>query len=160
MKLNILWPFGYQGAGVLLVYQNKVFVGHRAFNPFKGFISIPGGKREFKDRTIFKCAIRELREEVGYLAKFKNTYEYLGKSQLRFPFFSFTTLIIRVPKDLYDKTRKLKKIYSSELIGLKWVPIEQLPAKVHPGLKNSIQQYINILLRESYENPKYKKVIF
>jgi|SRR3989344_5030443 len=51
-------------AGCILYLDNKILLGKRAKEPFKGMWSIVGGKVE-EDETIEDCVRREIKEELG-----------------------------------------------------------------------------------------------
>ena len=51
-------------ASVALIRAGKVLLIERAFEPFKGDWTLPGGRRE-PGETIEACAIREIGEELG-----------------------------------------------------------------------------------------------
>jgi 8-oxo-dGTP diphosphatase len=51
-------------ASVALIRADEVLLIQRAFPPFQGLWTLPGGRRE-PDETIEECAIREVREELG-----------------------------------------------------------------------------------------------
>jgi 8-oxo-dGTP diphosphatase len=51
-------------ASVALVRDGKVLLIKRAYEPYKGLWTLPGGRLE-PDETIEQCAIREIAEETG-----------------------------------------------------------------------------------------------
>ena len=51
-------------ASVALVRDGKVLLIKRAYAPYKGLWTLPGGRLE-PDETIEQCAIREIAEEIG-----------------------------------------------------------------------------------------------
>lgn len=59
----------YKGAGIALFQEQDneyaILLGKRIINPDKGKWSIPGGRFEQTDNSLFETAIRELREETG-----------------------------------------------------------------------------------------------
>lgn len=51
-------------ASVALIRKDQVLLIQRAYEPFRGFWTLPGGRLE-PDETIEQCAAREVREELG-----------------------------------------------------------------------------------------------
>ena len=51
-------------ASVAVIRNEEVLLIQRAFPPYQGLWTLPGGRRE-PDETIEECAIREVREELG-----------------------------------------------------------------------------------------------
>ena len=52
------------GVSVLMVHGGNVLLGRRKNNSAAGLYSTPGGRLEH-DEDVYKCAIRELKEETG-----------------------------------------------------------------------------------------------
>ena len=51
-------------ASVALVRDGKVLLIKRAYAPYKGLWTLPGGRLE-PDESIEQCAVREIAEEIG-----------------------------------------------------------------------------------------------
>ena len=57
-------PHEPNAASVALIRDGEVLLVERAFEPFKGIWTLPGGRRE-PDESIEATAVRELMEELG-----------------------------------------------------------------------------------------------
>ena len=57
-------PHEPNAASVALIRDGEVLLIERAFEPFKGMWTLPGGRRE-PDESIEATAVRELMEELG-----------------------------------------------------------------------------------------------
>jgi 8-oxo-dGTP diphosphatase len=51
-------------ASVALIRRGQALLIQRAYAPFRGFWTLPGGRLE-PGETIEQCAVREVREELG-----------------------------------------------------------------------------------------------
>ena len=58
------WSPRQQGTLVYLLRESSVLLIHKLSGHGEGRINAPGGRLE-KDESIYQCAVREVREEVG-----------------------------------------------------------------------------------------------
>lgn len=118
----------YKGAGIALFQEQDneyaILLGKRSINPDKGKWSIPGGRFEQTDNSLFETAIRELREETGI--NLTNTEKDAVICSFHYPFFEWKTFMYEInsyfhaPKKLgyeFSEMRfiSLKEIHQYEL---------------------------------------------
>ncbi|MCR5761542.1 MAG: NUDIX hydrolase [Sphaerochaetaceae bacterium] len=111
--------FPYRGAGIALVYENKVLLGLRSKKPFRNTWCVPGGGFEkSKDRDSLSNAVREFSEETG-VALDLSKLQYVGKFNLRVPFFRWTTFF-------YKTDKIITELKPDEFYTLKWVSLDNI----------------------------------
>ena len=114
--------FPYCGAGIGLVYKDKLLVGKRNDHPFYGLWAVPGGGREAYDKDDLSTAIRELKEETGIIFTNLNSKKICSWT-LKLPFFKWTTYYFSIDCDLSD-------FKVNEFSELKWVNVSEIK-KMH-----------------------------
>lgn len=111
--------FPYHGAGIGLILDSSILVGKRSDHPFHGMWATPGGGREKSlDANSLATAIREFQEETGVNFTSLPT-TYLGRWDLRLPFFSWTTYFYRIPA--FDLP-----LTPHEFFELRWVNLQSI----------------------------------
>lgn len=119
----------YRGSGILLVNDQKVFLGLRKFNPFKGSWTIPGGKHNRRESDL-STALRELKEEIGFISKKPIYGKIIGYKIIRIPYlFQFTIFIVETKYQLKTFIKKPKEFYIA-----RWFNKNTLPSPLHPGI--------------------------
>jgi len=92
--------------------------------------SIPGGKQNAGE-SARKCLMREIEEEIGYLI----TVDFI-------PVDSFTSENGRFVYNTYFCVvdREIEIILNEEHCGSCWVPLDNFPRPMHPGVFNNIKE--------------------
>ncbi|MCF0237459.1 MAG: NUDIX hydrolase, partial [Sphaerochaetaceae bacterium] len=140
--------FPYKGAGIMFycvpsdtsnldIYNDvKIIVGKRTKKLFKDTFTISGGGFEKeKDKTYWETALRETKEEIGYM------YNGNGKDcftwKLLLPFFSWTTFFCSI--SLEEGKTIIKNAALEEFSMLRLVSINELKSlKTRPFTKREI----------------------
>ncbi len=128
-------------AGILIVASNQtaLFLKRSKEGDHSGEWCIPGGKCEDKE-PLDVCAIRETREETGWVAEGDLTKIYSGET---IPGVTFTTFRT-------DIQNQFIPTLDSEHTGYAWAPLHDPPEPVHPGLRAVLD---NMNLRASDNMP-------
>lgn len=102
----------------LIIEEDRLLVAERPFQPYQGFIEVPGGKRE-PHETLRQALQRELDEEIGlreYKAEFY--FQVDVSDQHRLYWFVVEPLSAYIP-GIY---KQLMFVHLSQLETLKWIP--------------------------------------
>ncbi|MCR4676520.1 MAG: NUDIX hydrolase [Sphaerochaetaceae bacterium] len=111
--------FPYRGAGIGLIYEDKILMGLRAKKPFKNTWCVPGGGREKTlDHSDMDTARREFSEETGLKVDF-DSLKSLGVFSLKAPFFSWKTFFFRSDRLYTD-------FVPDEFYELKWFSLDDI----------------------------------
>ncbi len=110
--------FPYRGAGIGLVFEDKILLGLRSKHPFKKTWCVPGGGFDkTKDKDEISNAKREFEEETG--VPFNESWKFLGSFSLSLPFFSWKTFF-------YKTDIEIKDFEPDEFYLLKWVHLSNV----------------------------------
>jgi 8-oxo-dGTP pyrophosphatase MutT (NUDIX family) len=143
----------YRGAGVLVACRGpagyEVLLGRRRIRPFRGYWSIPGGRREARDRTFVEAALRELSEELcgdqpveRFLAEHLPAgfaAPALPEHSHRTPYLSEWHTFLLVLTSKIDPARL--SVPNHEFSAADWFPVEKLPDPSHPGVALSAAHF-------------------
>jgi len=117
-------------ASILLIDGNKVLLGKRATEPFKGKYDVIGGFLKYGEDPI-AGVLREVKEETGLKVKitdllgiYMDTYGKGGESTLNINY---------IGKIVSGKMKA-----SDDVAELEWVPIDKLP---EPAFKSQIKTF-------------------
>jgi 8-oxo-dGTP pyrophosphatase MutT (NUDIX family) len=115
-----------KGAVMVPIYckENKLYMlftkRTEELSSHKGQISFPGGKQDTKDKTLFDCALRETKEEIGLE---ENFIELFGKiDQIK----TFGSNILLTPFVCKIKYPFKLKINENEVAEIIEVPFNEL----------------------------------
>jgi 8-oxo-dGTP diphosphatase len=108
-------------AGVLLVRRAEVLMVRRRFDPRAGAWCLPAGFMEYGE-TPEHCAVRELREETGIVARLTGLYGvYAGFDDPR----------VRAVLILYTAERTSGRLRpGDDAIEARWFPLARLPRDI------------------------------
>lgn len=110
--------FPYRGAGIGLVFEDKILLGLRSKKPFMRTWCVPGGGFDkAKDKDDLSNAVREFEEETGI--RFDRCWEFLGSFSLSVPFFSWKTFFFKVDSELTS-------FAPDEFYSLKWFHVSEI----------------------------------
>lgn len=130
----------YKGAGIaLLKKQNNDYaflLGKRTIKPDKGKWSIPGGRFEQTDISLFETAIRELREETGI--NLINNEKDAVVCSFHYPFFEWKTFMYEV-----DSYFLAPKILGYEFSEIRFIPLKEIQKyKLAFGVRKEIRRFL------------------
>jgi len=127
---QIIYKNSAPTASILIIDHDKVLLGKRAINPFKGKYDIIGGFLKYGEDPI-AGVLREVKEETGLKIKiiellgiYMDTYGDGGESTLN---------ICYIGKIVSGKMKA-----SDDVAELEWVPIDKLPK---PAFKSQIKTF-------------------
>mgnify|MGYP000592314603 FL=1 len=103
--------------------------------PHSGQISLPGGKPEAVDKSLWHTALRECKEELGPLPDIEKVYPlhtFLSEDKK----FTYNTFCVTVFEEFIPRC-------NHESAGYAWVSIDCWPKPLHHGLRNTLQSKIN-----------------
>jgi 8-oxo-dGTP pyrophosphatase MutT (NUDIX family) len=117
----------------------------RTGDPWSGHMALPGGRREVRDSDLLATAIRETREEVGFLLAPRDLAGRLDDVVPRTPVLP----PIAVRPFVFTLSRRPEVVLNSEVASAHWVTLDQLlrPEGHHPvrletaGQSREVQAY-------------------
>ena len=125
-----------KSAGILFTDGKKVLLLRKKSGDHEGIWGLPGGTFEKRDGSVFKTALREVKEETGLKKipgkKIDSVFENETKCQ-------WTTFIYQIEKPF-------KITLSSEHNDYNWVDLSKLSSvNLHPSFEKHLSQYIEII---------------
>lgn len=133
----------YRGAGMIIFRQgnggDEILLGLRCYDYDRGYWSIPGGEKK-RGESFREATLREVEQElkneplVTHLAVVDwgpETLQELPEIRIRFvPFFLWNTYLLRQNQSLIN----WPSCHNHELSEMRWFPLQQIPARLHPLL--------------------------
>lgn len=135
---------GYKGSGVLFYNINEagnteIILGLRRINPNRNTWSIPGGKRDVKDKSALENALREADEEGFIIPEAERKELISNPRRLIFPimhFFEWSTFLVKLrAKPSLDLWPKKTDDFIHEFSEARWFNIHELPHNLHVGVR-------------------------
>ena len=130
----------YKGGGIALFQKNaegefSILLGKRINDPGKGKWSIPGGRFEQTDISLFETAIRELREETGI--NLTNNEKDAVVCSFHYPFFEWKTFMYEV-----DSYFLAPNILGYEFSEIRFIPLKEIQKyKLAFGVRKEINHF-------------------
>lgn len=130
----------YKGAGIALFQKQDndyvILLGKRTIKPDKGKWSIPGGRFEKTDNSLFETAIRELREETGI--DLSLTEKDAVICSFHYPFFEWKTFMYEV-----DSYFLAPKILGYEFSEIRFIPLKEIQKyELAFGVRKEIKRFL------------------
>lgn len=104
----------------------EVLMIERKHGPFKNALSLPGGLRD-PGESLFEAAAREMKEEVGVVARSSNPIGIISSADWD-PRFAAG---VRVGAVRFDVAHDTQYAAQDDALGATWVPVADIAAGVH-----------------------------
>lgn len=125
-----------KAAGILLTTKagTALFLKRSGGGDHEGEWNFPGGKTEGEE-TALEAALRETREETGYVVKGEPQLltRTVAPSVLDGPEVDYTTFMARVPAEFVPEL-------DGEHTGYAWAPVNSPPEPLHPGCRIALDR--------------------
>ncbi len=120
---------------VIAYDDKKILMIKRGTMPLIGYWALPGGYLDW-DETLEECALRELKEETGYVGKFAKLFTVNSK-----------------PNRSKDGKQNIDHVYviqnilnkygydKNEILDVKWFSLDNLPSKIAFDHKRTISEF-------------------
>lgn len=127
--------WGSQASGILFKHDNKVLLLYRSgwvMDPYTW--GVPGGAvpvdSDGNPMDVKESALKETEEEIGGIPSYSDTGKKTVKQKGSFKYTTF----------LFEVEEEFDPLLNNEHTDYGWFSIEDLPAKIHLGVKWSIDQ--------------------